>query len=590
MKHLIRNSRLVLVVLIGTFFAMPVVSAAHASSVSVIRGCINKSNKSIVISSTCSKKTQTAISWKSDGPSSTPIKTCVSRATLVMKWTASDSCGSQLLVQWTTEDVTGTKMTVCVNKKTKVMSYAPVDWCSKNFIKLSWSRTIATPTTTTTSSTTTTTSTSSTTTSTLAHNGNYVGVQLGSNTDDGILDMVVDSTGMTYSAGYTLGIFPGAQVIGDGSGASTVFVSKHTATNQLLWTKQLNFNAGTDSGVVALTPTGSLLVGTTTTIGSTKDVVISKFSADGTNVWNQTIGSAGWDYITSIDVDSSNNIYVSGQTSGDFLDPLINDVNNLNVFVAKYHLVSEVLQPLWISVFGSSKQDYVTGMTLLPNGSVAICGTTRGVMPNSGANAPTNYSFDAGFVSQLDSTGNVAWTKQWTGADYLAMSGVSIDATGALYATGHSFSNLRSLSSRGFSLDGFVVKLSPLDGSTTWSRMFGSTDADFAYGIAPDTDGSMVVGGYTDGSPAGKTLSRKYHPFVVKVDPAGNFAWLTEAAVSGTNHSYVWTITNDPRGGVVLGGESYLNFGGPNIDTTNSTSDALFIRITSQGELPSRHN
>ncbi len=109
---------------------------------------------------------------------------------------------------------------------------------------------------------------------------------------------------------------------------------------------------------------------------------------------------------------------------------------------------------------------------------------------------------------------------------------VAVDAQGDLILVGHFDASVDfgggALASAG-QADLFVAKLDPT-GKHLWSKRFGSAGADYAYGVAVDAQGAVIVTGSFEstadfgGGPVG-VGGLAQHAFVAKLDADGNHQW-----------------------------------------------------------------
>jgi len=241
--------------------------------------------------------------------------------------------------------------------------------------------------------------------------------------------VAVDASGNVYTTGYfggTADFDPGAGTSNLTSAGSTdAYVSKLNSSGDYVWAKKFGGIDGERGQSVAVDLSGNVYttgffkgtadfdpgVGTQdlTSAGS-DDVFVSKLNSSGDYVWAKKFGGGGIDNGLSVAVDSSGNVY----TTGNF----------------------------------SATADFDPGV-----------GTQDLISVNS---------FDV-FVSKLNSLGGFEWAKQFGGFDYDFGRSVTVDASGNVYATGNFGSTVdfdpgvgiqNFISSGGY--DVFVSKLSPL--------------------------------------------------------------------------------------------------------------------------------
>ena len=208
--------------------------------------------------------------------------------------------------------------------------------------------------------------------------------------------VAVDSSGNVYTTGYFAGtgdFDPGAGtanlISADGD---AVFVSKLNSTGDFVWAKQFNGDPGQHGYAIKVDSSGNVYTagyfqgtvdfdpgaGTAnlTSAGST-DVFVSKLDSTGVFVWAKKLGSNGFNIAYSVAVDSTGNVYTTGQFAGtgDF-DPGAGTANlvsagDADVFVSKLSsagaavVLPDTTAPT-ISSFSSTTADgsYKAGQTV----------------------------------------------------------------------------------------------------------------------------------------------------------------------------------------------------------------------------------
>ena len=118
--------------------------------------------------------------------------------------------------------------------------------------------------------------------------------------------------------------------------------------------------AGTDEGIL---------------LGSTDNFSFKT----GYHLWAQQLGTSSDDRGYGVTVDSSNNIYVTGNVDGGALDGNTSSGDN-DLFLVKYNS-SGTKQ--WTQQLGTSSQDYGRGVTVDSNNNIYVSGTTGGGLDNN---------------------------------------------------------------------------------------------------------------------------------------------------------------------------------------------------------------
>ena len=215
-------------------------------------------------------------------------------------------------------------------------------------------------------------------------------------------------------------------------------------------------------------------------------------------VWNTFFGaSSGYDYGNAIAVDSSGNVYVTGDSSASWGFPLNAYSGGDDIFVLKLSSSGAVQ---WNTFFGSSNgNDDGLGIAVDGSGNVYVTGYS-----SASWGFPLNaYSGgDDIFVLKLSSSGAVQWNTFFGSSngndDGL---GIAVDGSGNVYVTGHSKGTWGfPLNAFSGGYDIFVLKLSS-SGAYEWNSFFGSSNGnDIGDGITVDSSGNVYVTGYSNGT------------------------------------------------------------------------------------------
>lgn len=384
----------------------------------------------------------------------------------------------------------------------------------------------------------------------------FGGTQIGSG------DLVaVDASGNVY----TYGTFKGTVDFDPGSadysltsaGMTDLFISKLDASGNFVWAKRIggsNNEQGSftidDLGNVYLTGTFKGTINIDPNFGAFtstyKDIFIAKLNANGDFIWAKQIQGSGQEMSTSIEVDTSGNIYVLGVLQGgpvDF-DPG-SGVFNLSsaggsMFIGKYDSSGNFI---WAKQFEGSYIAFSRSVTTDSSGNIYAAGFFEGTVdfdPGTGTSifSTTNTSrFDI-FVLKLDSLGSFLWAKQLgaTQNDDEALD-IFVDSFNNVYTTGYfegsadfdPGTGTYNLTSSGIR-DVFICKLNSA-GGFIWAQGFGGSGWDSGRGLSLDPAGNIYITGRFEGSvdfdPGTNTFnltSAGYTDvFINKLDNTGNF-------------------------------------------------------------------
>jgi hypothetical protein len=305
--------------------------------------------------------------------------------------------------------------------------------------------------------------------------------------------------------------------------------------------------------------------------------------------WIRQFGTIGFDGSYSVAADGSGNAYVTGSTTGDIGGP---NAGNRDVFVRKYDSTGGLL---WSRQFGTSFNDEGLAMAVDKLGNVYISGFTGGSLVSSG-----NGSDDA-FLSKLNSSGSILWTRQVGSHAGDSSWNVAADGLGSVFIVGQTFGNMADFN-RGLQ-DAFVSKFDDA-GNLAWTRQFGTSSYDTCLGVAGDGQGGVYVSGklnntfgylsrldasgtevwqkildpnYSDssgvavdnaggvyvlGSTGGWPQESTFNVFLTKYNSAGLLQWREDFGSSAAD--YAFDMALDASGRIYISGETKGDLGGLN--------------------------
>jgi Beta-propeller repeat len=349
----------------------------------------------------------------------------------------------------------------------------------------------------------------------------------------------VDSLGNRY----TVGTFNGT-VDFDPSLAGTtnlvsvgyddIFISKLDANGNFLWAKSMGgisydyaYDMAIDgSGNVYIT--GSFqqtidfdpsLTGTTNLVSAGNfDIFISKLDSSGNFVWAKSMGGDGYDQATSIAIDGSGNVHITGSFQGtiDF-DPSLTGKTNLvgvesaNTFISKLDSSGNFI---WAKSIGGGNYDNSTSIALDGSGNVYTTGSFLGTADfdpslRGTANLVSTGGYDV-FISKLDSSGNFVWAKAMGGVNQDQPRDIAIDGSGNVYTTGtfYGAADFDPSLTGEFALVSAVpsdkpdIFISKLDsgGNFAWAKSIGGLSDESVSGIALDSSGNIYTTGSFNGT------------------------------------------------------------------------------------------
>jgi len=213
--------------------------------------------------------------------------------------------------------------------------------------------------------------------------------------------VTVDSSDNIYVTGSTFGGLDG----NTNWGGHDIFLVKYNSSGTKQWTQQFgNLYRNIGSGVTVDSYGNVYVTGNTegglygNTNSGSLDIFLVKYNSSGTKQWTQQLGTSSDDLGRGVAVDSSDNIYVTGWTQGG-LDGNTNS-GDYDMFLVKYNS-SGTKQ--WTQQLGTSSYDSGYGVTVDSSDNVYVTGGTSGGLDgntNSGSGDIFLMKFNSDGVKQ----------------------------------------------------------------------------------------------------------------------------------------------------------------------------------------------
>jgi len=293
---------------------------------------------------------------------------------------------------------------------------------------------------------------------------------------------------------------------------------------------------------VEIDSVGNIYVAGTEGYGNSVRGFLVKLDHEGNKVWHRTIsGQSGGILINAMDIDSLDNVFVVGRTSGS-----VNGQPYLGGSDALLIKFDPDGNELWTRVFGTTGAEIAESVAAGSSGQVYVGIRGRGAY---GLTAPTNHN-DI-FLTRFSASGMPEWTRTFRSAADDGLARIAVDSTDSVFLTGTVAALIdRPGNEHLGSNDPYLAKFDQ-DGVEQWIRMFGGVSAEESYGLTLDSIGHAYVTGSWGSS------------FNAKFDSDGALLWLETPSVvgtlqpSGTNliSRRGWAIVEDHQGNFLVLGE-----------------------------------
>jgi hypothetical protein len=338
---------------------------------------------------------------------------------------------------------------------------------------------------------------------------------------------------------------------------------------------------------------GTASFGTTSiTSAGTDDIFLAKYNNNGALIWVQSAGGINTDYATSIGVDASDNVYITGTYSGTATFGSISKTNG-GMFVAKY---SSSGTALWVQSVGGTSGSGATPYSIKVDGAgnTCIAGSFLGTV-TFGTMSKTSAGSSDIFIVKYNTSGVLLLVQSAGGPNGDEARSIATDATGNIYITGFYLSNATFGSITKASVaneDIFVAKYDLAGASWSWVQSAGGSGYEVGNSIAIDNAGYVYITGEyetscTFGSSTINTTSNlNFGGFVAKYSTGGVLTWLKN--LTPTNELYGKALSIDATGNVYVTGSfsGVADFGGITKSSTqagNGLYDIFIAKYSSNG-------
>ena len=347
----------------------------------------------------------------------------------------------------------------------------------------------------------------------------------GGNGNDYASAIAVDASGNVYVTGESLG---------QGTGIDYATI-KYNSAGQQQWVARYNGPASADDNAtaIAIDGSGNVYVTGASSIdaGSNYDYLTVKYDSAGQEQWVASYNGPGnaFDFAFAIAVDSSGNVYVTGESYG--LD------SAYDYATIKYNSTG---QEQWVARYNgpANYDDVAEAIALDGSANVYVTGYSYGV-----GDVGTDYA-----TIKYNSDGQQQWVSRYNGGtrsdDYATA--IAVDSSGNVYVTGD------SLGVGDVNPDYATIKYDSA-GQQQWvSRYDGPANAaDSAEAIAVDSSGNV----YVTGESAGQGTRNDFA--TVKYNSTGQEQWVVRYNGPANRDDEANAIAVDASGNVYVTGQSF---------------------------------
>lgn len=339
------------------------------------------------------------------------------------------------------------------------------------------------------------------------------------------------------------------------------YVVKFDANGQVQWQKCYGGSLNEEAFQIIQTQDGGYAVATTAESSDGdvpphaggRDAWIVKLNDTGKVMWTRVFGGPDWDQAEGIVERKDTSLIFCGynrSTAGEVSGHHGGLVENDDGWLVKLN------SPNGASDFehflGGSRRDQLQCIIETRDGGLAAAGLTSSFDYDlSGASrADTFLNL---WVTKIDASGQLVWSKQYGGSDDDWANSIQQTADGGFVVAGAAFSSEGEVSGQHGNGDGWVLKLDSV-GTMMWQSCLGGSNRDGIRGIVQDQDGGYTAVGtsmsFNDTGGGHGNLDG----WILKLDTAGRELW--QKLIGGSDVDILRSITHTNDGAYVVVGET----------------------------------
>lgn len=308
-----------------------------------------------------------------------------------------------------------------------------------------------------------------------------------------------------------------------GGGGSDVFLVRTDDTGDSV--SQITYGGGSaDKGrsIDFTSDGGFIVVGETESFGAGwDDFYLLRTNALGDTLWTKTYGGGHFDEGWSVQETSDGGFIMTGMTRSF-------GAGSYDVYVIKTDSAGDTL---WTRTIGGSAWDAGYAVRETFNGDFIVVGET-------GSFGPGSYAV---YLSRLNSTGDILWTRTYGGSSEDVGRDVQETSDGGFIITGFTWSfgpDMRNV---------YIVRTDSI-GDTLWTRTYGGNTTDVGNSVIETSCGNYVIAGETDSFGAGES-----DIYLLMLDANGDTLWT--ATYGGPDEDSGFSVIQTDDGGFIVTGE-----------------------------------
>ncbi|KAA6438999.1 DNRLRE domain-containing protein [Dyadobacter flavalbus] len=323
----------------------------------------------------------------------------------------------------------------------------------------------------------------------------------------------------------------------------------------------------------------------------TYDIWVIKIAADGTRVWDKTLGGSRSESVNAIVQTTDGGYILSGTSNSDIgLDKTGPVLGGMDFWVVKLAANGD---KQWDKTYGTSRFEQNSYIKQTGDGGYILGGTTNDYQPDRSA----DY-----MVIRIAPDGTKIWEKIFGGTGVDELHNIITTSDGGYLVAGYSNSLAGGDKSEAPQVhpdedysrffDYWILKLAP-DGTKEWDRTIGGTIYDeggyfsgesYLRSTYQTTDGGYLLGGHSNarqGRSKTENNKGKNDYWIVKIDAKGSKLW--DKTIGGNDNDELRSVFQTSDGGCFLAGSSFSSASADKAESKKGTgSDYWVVKLAAE--------
>lgn len=334
--------------------------------------------------------------------------------------------------------------------------------------------------------------------------------------------------------------------------------------------------AANDGGYLLGGSTRSGISGVKTTVNyGGADFWIVKIDANGTKLWDRTVGTSNYDVLMSIIKTTDGGFLLGGYSQGSY-------ERQDDYWVIKIDADGNIL---WDKYLGGTGNEYLNAMAATSDGGYIVGGYSNSGISGDKTEPEIAPGENDYWVVKLDANGNKLWDKTFGGTSTETLAAILPTSDGGYLIGGNSYSGIsgnKTADSKG-DTDCWVIK-TDANGNKLWDKTFGGSGSDNMSCIIATHDGKYMIGGSSSSGISGDKSENSFGSsdcWAIKIDTDGTKLW--DKSYGGDDVDGIGEILLTNDGGYLLSGSSYSGISGSKSEASHGYFDFWLIKINATG-------